>query len=55
VDHLIHLADLVRLRVSLKKVQPFVITANHNPSAYPLDSDNLRARFVPPPLQPELL
>ncbi len=50
----IRLADLVRLRVSLKKVQPFVITADHNPSAYLLDSDRLRARFLPPPLQLEL-
>ncbi len=50
----IRLTDLVRLRISLKKVQPFVITADHNPSAYLLDSDRLRARFLPPPLQLEL-
>jgi putative DNA modification/repair radical SAM protein len=50
----IRLADLVRLRVSLKKVQHFVITADHNPSAYLLDSDHLRARFLPPPRQLEL-
>ena len=47
-------ADLVRLRVSLSKVQPFLITADHNPSAYLLDSDRLRARFLPKPLQLEL-
>ncbi len=50
----IRLSDLVRLRVSLAKVQPFVITADHNPSAYLLDSDRLRARFLPPPVQLEL-
>ena len=50
----IRLADLVRLRVSLAKVQPFLMTADHNPSAYLLDSDSLRARFLPKPLQLEL-
>ncbi|MEX1047881.1 MAG: putative DNA modification/repair radical SAM protein [Akkermansiaceae bacterium] len=50
----IRLSDLVRLRVSLKKVQPFVITADHNPAAYLLDSDRLRARFLPKPVQLEL-
>jgi putative DNA modification/repair radical SAM protein len=50
----IRLADLVRLRVSLSKVQPFVITADHNPSALLLDSDRLRARFLPKPVQLDL-
>ncbi|MEX1115496.1 MAG: putative DNA modification/repair radical SAM protein [Akkermansiaceae bacterium] len=50
----IRLADLVRLRVSLPKVQPFLMTADHNPSAYLLDSDRLRARFLPKPQQLEL-
>ncbi|MES2659645.1 MAG: putative DNA modification/repair radical SAM protein [Verrucomicrobiota bacterium] len=47
-------ADLVRLRVSLPKVMPFLITADHNPSRYLLDSDALRARYVPKPRQLEL-
>ena len=47
-------ADLVRLRVSLPKVMPFLTTADHNPSLYLLDSDTLRARFVPKPRQLEL-
>lgn len=47
-------ADLVRLRVSLPKVQPFLMTADHNPASYLLDSDALRARFVPKPQQLEL-
>lgn len=47
-------ADLLRLRVSLPKVQPFLKTADHNPASYLLDSDTLRARFVPKPQQLEL-
>ena len=47
-------ADLVRLRVSLPKVLPFLKTADHNPSAYLLDSDALRARYLPKPTQLEL-
>ena len=62
VDRILHLrrftglrlSDLVRLRVSLQKVQPFIITADHNPSSYLLDSDRLRARFAPKPVQLEL-
>jgi predicted DNA-binding helix-hairpin-helix protein len=50
----IRLSDLVRLRVSLKKVQPFIITKDHNPAAYLLDSEQLRARFLPKPVQLEL-
>jgi len=47
-------ADLARLRVPLQKVMPFLMTADHNPAAYLLDSDSLRARFVPKPRQLEL-
>lgn len=50
----IRLADLARLRVSLPKVRPFIITADHNPSALMLDSDGLRARFLPKPRQLEM-
>lgn len=50
----IRLADLIRLRISLKKVQPFLITVDHNPSAFLLDSDRLRARFLPKPQQLDL-
>lgn len=50
----IRLADLARLKVSLKKVQPFLMTADHNPAKYLLDSDRLRARFAPKPEQLEL-
>jgi putative DNA modification/repair radical SAM protein len=50
----IRLTDLTRLRVSLTKVLPFIITADHNPSTLLLDSDSLRARFLPKPVQLEL-
>jgi hypothetical protein len=50
----IRLADLIRLRVPLKKVQPFLITADHNPSSLLLDCDRLRARFQPKPQQLDL-
>lgn len=50
----LRLVDLVRLRVSLKKVEPFIITADHNPARHLLDSDRLRAKFAPKPEQLEL-
>lgn len=50
----IRLTDLARLRVSLSKVQPFIITADHHPNSMLLDSDKLRARFLPKPVQLEL-
>ncbi|MGB0143945.1 MAG: putative DNA modification/repair radical SAM protein [Akkermansiaceae bacterium] len=50
----IRVQDLIRLRVSLKKVLPFVIVADHYPSSRELDPDNLRSRFAPPPEQMEL-
>ncbi len=50
----IRLADLVRLRISLKKVQPFIIVSDHNPAKYLLDSDRLRGLFAPKAQQLEL-
>ena len=50
----IRLADLARLRVSLPKVRPFLITADHRPPTAELDSDRLLARFAPRPEQLEL-
>lgn len=47
----LRIQDLARLRVSIKKVGPFVETPDHNPRHYGLDDDNLRARFAPPPEQ----
>jgi putative DNA modification/repair radical SAM protein len=50
----LRLADLIRLRLQLKKLMPFIITADHHPARMGLDSDSLRARFLPPPEQIEL-
>ncbi len=50
----LRLADLLRLRVPMKKVLPFIIAADHSPARLGLDDDALRARFLPPPKQAEL-
>jgi putative DNA modification/repair radical SAM protein len=50
----IRLADLARLRVSLPKVRPFIITADHHPARELLDSDRLLARLAPRPVQLDL-
>ena len=47
----LRLADLLRLRVPMKKVLPFIIAADHTPTLLGLDDDALRARFLPPPQQ----
>jgi len=50
----LRLADLVRLRLAMKKIMPFIITADHSPVLLDLDGDSLRQRFLPPPQQMEL-
>jgi putative DNA modification/repair radical SAM protein len=50
----VRLADLVRLRISLPKVRPFVITADHHPAREDLDGDRLVARLAPRPVQLDL-
>lgn len=40
------LADLARLRVSLRKAQPFLITADHNPDALLIDRADLGVRIA---------
>ncbi len=52
--HRIRLDDLSRLRVAVKKVRPWVITADHNPDVMLLDRDDLRQRIVRPMKQLEL-
>jgi putative DNA modification/repair radical SAM protein len=44
----IHLKDLVRLKVPVKKAMPFIETADHHPHRLDLDSERLRGRFAPP-------
>jgi predicted DNA-binding helix-hairpin-helix protein len=41
------LADLAKLRVSVKKSQFFIVTADHNPSAHEIDAPKLPERLVP--------
>jgi predicted DNA-binding helix-hairpin-helix protein len=50
----IRLHDLTRLRLSLKKLLPFIETADYSPRPHELEDANLRARFVAPPDQLEL-
>lgn len=52
--HSVTLVDLAKLRISLKKVRPFVVTADHNPDALLIDRDDLRQRVVRPYQQLEL-
>jgi putative DNA modification/repair radical SAM protein len=52
--HPIRLHHLVRLKISLKKISPFIETLDHRPGLRELESDSLRARFLPPPDQLEL-
>ncbi len=50
----LRIADLLRLRLPMKKVLPFIIAADHTPARLGLDDEALRARFLPPPRQTEL-
>jgi putative DNA modification/repair radical SAM protein len=46
--HRLSLDDLRRLRVSLRRCKPFVITVDHSPSVTVLDSPRLCAKAAPP-------
>lgn len=50
----VQLQDLVRLRVALKKVLPFIVAADHSPAKLEVSSEAIRARFAPKPEQMEL-
>ncbi len=50
----VRVADLMKMRVSLKKCLPFIITSDHRPTKDEIDSKRLRAIFAPPPKQMEL-
>jgi putative DNA modification/repair radical SAM protein len=52
--HRIRLHDLTRLKVSLKKMLPFIETLDHRPQLHELERDDLRSRFLPPPDQLDL-
>ena len=42
------LADLAKLKISVKKSKFFVVTADHNPAVHEIDSVQLPAKFEPP-------
>ncbi len=44
--HKIRLEDLTKLHVAMKRVRPFVVTADYNPEVFRLDSADLRARIT---------
>ena len=50
----VRIADLIKIRVSLKKCLPFIITADHQPANYELDPEKLRAIYAPQARQLEL-
>nr|MBA2622545.1 putative DNA modification/repair radical SAM protein [Chthoniobacterales bacterium] len=52
--HKLRLDDLPRLHVSVKKVLPFVITADYNSANLSIDRDDLSRRFVQPQKQLDL-
>ena len=52
--HKVRADDLPRLHVSLKKVLPFIITADYNPANLAIDNENLRDRFTTPDRQLDL-
>ncbi len=49
--HSLRLLDLAKLKVSIKKTKHFVVTADHNPDVYRLDSLQLRDRIKPAAVQ----
>lgn len=49
----VSLADLIRLRVPMKKVMPFIEAADHHPGRE-LENDRLISRLAPPPEQMDL-
>jgi putative DNA modification/repair radical SAM protein len=52
--HKIRLADLPRLHLSLGKILPFVVVADHNAAALTVDADRVLEKFRPPESQMNL-
>jgi predicted DNA-binding helix-hairpin-helix protein len=52
--HKIALDDLQRLKVSLKKVRPFIVTNDHNPEALRIDRTDLATHVATANVQLEL-
>ncbi len=41
------LADIAKLKVSVKKAQYFIVAADHNPAVHQIDKPQLPAKFIP--------
>ena len=52
--HRITLADLARLRVPMRRLMPFVVTADHSPHRFGLDAPDLADRVAPKHAQTDL-
>ncbi len=52
--HSLRLHDLGKLRISLPKTRPFIVTADHNPDAHRIDAMDLPQRVAPRDQQLEL-
>ena len=52
--HTVRLADLLRMRVALRKVLPFIETPDHRPRRGELEDEGLQARLAVPAQQLEL-
>ncbi|MDE1184086.1 putative DNA modification/repair radical SAM protein [Paraburkholderia sp.] len=48
-------ADLLRLRCSMEKIKPFVVTQDYRPALHDASSERLRRVLTPPPVQLALL
>ena len=52
--HRIKLEDLAKLRVRLNRAKWFVVTADHNPDVFSLDTEKLEEKLKPKAVQPSL-
>ncbi|MCY0387970.1 putative DNA modification/repair radical SAM protein [Robbsia sp. Bb-Pol-6] len=53
--HRVHYGDLVRLRCSMEKIKPFVVTVDYRPPLRDVPSQRLRQSLLVPPVQLSLL
>lgn len=52
--HRLRLADLQRMRVSLDKVRPFIVTQDHSPRLLDHESERLKQKFIQQQQSPQL-
>ncbi|MGI4855699.1 MAG: putative DNA modification/repair radical SAM protein [Janthinobacterium lividum] len=53
--HRVRYADLARLRCSMEKIKPFIVTADYRPPLRDVSSQRLRESYSAPPVQLSLL